>query len=93
MRVLAGIVEVEGHLFKPSNKYHVLYSPSIHYRSVVACLDPDLSDAELAPHLAPMRGVVVLTSLRGVAGTSRKDLGGMRGQLGVDLPEGDVHVS
>ena len=89
MRVLAGIVEIEGHLFKPSNKFHVLFSPDLHHRLVVTCLDPETNDKELQPHLAPLKGIVTLASPY----SSHRMNAGMARRLVVDLAEHDVQVS
>ena len=90
MKVLAGIVEIEGHLFKPSNKFHVLSSPGLHHRLVVTCLDPEVKDKELQPYLAPLRGIVILASPHS-AGWMDADR--MARRLVVDLAEQDTHVS
>ena len=42
MRVLAGLVNVEGYIYKPSTHYHHLYSPIGHPTVSVSALNPDM---------------------------------------------------
>ena len=55
MRVLAGVMEVEGHVIKPSKTFHSLYSPMTNSRMMLTCLLPELNDPDLRVHLQLLR--------------------------------------
>ena len=76
-RVLAGLVEVEGHVIKPGPAYLELFSPAISSLLLLSSLNPVITrDAEFDPFLEPLRHPpVILYSSREAGGDRRRGLG------------------
>ena len=78
IRVLAGILELEGRLITPSLSYHPLLSPLTSSRSVLTCVSSDtLVSPDLQVHLCHLKQsgeVVLVTQSKSKSGRIRLDL-------------------
>ena len=87
IRVLAGILEVEGHQIAPSPSYHPLLSPMTHSRLVLTCVTHDkLVNPELRAHLRHLKQGTTTSVL-----VTRKK-SSKTGKISVDLCNEDISV-
>lgn len=89
LRVLAGLVEIEGHVIKPSDAYQELFSPEVDRLMIVTSLDPvQTKDAEFKQYVEPFQCCPTLFySTREVGGGTR---GRFRRRVGIDVTEEDI---
>ena len=84
MRVLAGVLDVEGRLFPPSEAFQPLFSPMTNSRMILTGLPPEVDHPNLQVYLEPIRqGHLHVTGRR----TDCRD------GLQLDLSDTDIAVS
>lgn len=54
-RVLAGLLECNGYVLKPSTTYHQIFSPSTHSRLICSPMDLDIMNEEFSCFLEKLR--------------------------------------
>lgn len=53
--MLAGVLEIEGHVIKPATTFQTLYSPTTSARIVISSLSPESHDHSVVNYLKPLR--------------------------------------
>lgn len=55
MCVMAGLIQVMGHIFKPSTRYHAFYSARMQSSPLITVMNPSILDNDFDPYLRAFR--------------------------------------